>query len=131
MRVDQFRILVVEDNEADVYLLRKALVNAGLAFELVVIEDGAEAIAYARREGYYQNAPRPDIIVLDLNLPKNGGTEVLEALRTNGHFGGVPVVVLTSSASLPDRLRMEKLGVDRFVMKPPDLADFLRIGSIV
>src|SRR5947207_11161569 len=81
MQAEPFRILLVEDNDADVYLLRKALENAALNFELIVIDDGAEALAYARSEGKYSGAARPDAAVLDMNLPKSEGTEVLEALR--------------------------------------------------
>ena len=131
MRAEPFRILLVEDNDADVYLLRKALENAGLNFELIIIDDGAEALAYARSEGIYSRAARPDAAVLDMNLPKSEGTEVLEALRSNERLSGVPVVILTSSASPAERLRMERLGVQRFITKPPDLEEFLQIGNVV
>jgi len=131
MQAEPFRILLVEDNDADVYLLRKALENAALNFELIVIDDGAEALAYARSEGKYSGAARPDAAVLDMNLPKSEGTEVLEALRRNERLSEVPVVVLTSSASPAERLRMERLGVQRFITKPPDLEEFLQIGNVV
>lgn len=131
MQPERFRILLVEDNDGDVYLMRKALESAALNVELIVIDDGAEALTYARSEGKYSGAARPDAAVLDLNLPKADGTEVLEALRRNERFSEVPVVVLTSSASPAERLNMERLGVQHFFTKPPDLKDFLQIGHVI
>ena len=93
-----FDILLIED-AADVRLLRLALKETGLAFELTVIEDGAEALAYIRREN--AGMPRPDLVVLDLNLPKNSGMEVLEALRRSKELSNVAVAVVTSR--LPER----------------------------
>ena len=124
-------IVLVEDNPADVYLFRMALRNAGLDFELIVIEDGAEALAFARGEGKYAGAGTPDLAVLDLNLPKNGGVEVLKALRHNPHFSNVPIVVASSSASLRERTDAEKLGVNGYILKPADLDSFLHIGMIL
>src|SRR5215471_4441512 len=94
-----FRILLVEDNAADTWLLRKALQNAALNFELIQIEDGAEALAFVRGEGEYAGSVTPDLAVVDLNLPKNDGVEVLEALRKSKSFSNVPVVIVTSSTS--------------------------------
>jgi CheY-like chemotaxis protein len=131
MRAEPFRILLVEDNDADVYLFGKALEDAGVNYELIEIDDGAEALAFVRGEGDFREAQRPDIAVLDMNLPKNEGMEVLEALRMSKDLSKLPVVVMTSSASPAERARMERLGVDRFVTKPPDLAEFLQIGSVV
>jgi CheY-like chemotaxis protein len=123
------RILVVEDNTADVYLLRKALLGAGLNFELTVIEDGGRAIAFVGGEGEYAGSPVPDLVVLDLNLPKNDGIQVLEAIRATKRFSNVPVVVTSSSPSPPARLKDEHLQIVRYIMKPPDLEDFLQIGT--
>jgi len=131
MSAGRFHILVVEDNEADVYLLRKAFEHAGLDTDLTVIDDGAEALAYVRGDGQHRYARRPHVALLDLNLPKNEGTDVLEALRANANLSSIPVIVLTSSASPADRLRLEHLRVDRFVTKPPDLEEFLKIGNLV
>jgi CheY-like chemotaxis protein len=131
MSAEPYRILVVDDNDADVYLLRKAFENAGLDAELTVIEDGEDALAYVRGEGKYGSARRPHAALLDLNLPKNEGTEVLEALRASSRLATVPVVVLTSSASPADELRITNLRVDRFITKPPNLEDFLQIGAVV
>ena len=123
------RILLVEDNTADVYLFRKALLGVELNFELTVIEDGSTAIAFVRGEGEYAGSPVPDLAVLDLSLPKNDGIQVLEAIRATKRFANVPVVITSSSPSPPARLKDEHLQVVRYVMKPPDLEDFLQIGK--
>lgn len=122
-----FRILLVEDNDADVYLFRKALAAADLKFELTVAQDGAEALAFVRREG---TRSVPDLVVLDLNLPKDGGIHVLKAIRESQSFYNVPVAVVSSSASPHDRAETSKLGVDRYISKPSDLEEFLKIGQI-
>jgi CheY-like chemotaxis protein len=126
-----FRILLVEDNEADIYLLRLALKEAALDVELTIIKDGADALAFARQQGKYAGIPAPDLVVLDMNLPKNGGAEVLEALRRNMHLSKVPVTVMTSSASPVEQLSAKRLGVERYITKPPDLEDFLQIGHVL
>lgn len=126
-----WRILLVEDNSADVFLLRKALQLAELDFDLVVIEDGAEALRFIRAEGIHAGRAVPHLAVLDLNLPKNEGTEVLATLRQTAAFADVPVVI-TSSSSLPsDRSKTEQYRVERYITKPPDLARFLEIGVIL
>jgi len=129
MRAEPFRILLVEDNSADVYLFRKALENAGLNFELMVLEDGASAIGFVRGDEKYGESPVPDLAVLDLSLPKNDGVQVLEAIRASHRFAHIPVVVTSSSPVPPARLKQEHLQVARYIMKPPDLEEFLRIGS--
>jgi len=131
MSTQVFRILLVEDNAADAYLFRKALEGADLQFELAVIEDGAEALAYVRHEGKYAETPVPDLAVLDLNLPKNEGVEVLAAIRQNPEFANVPVVITSSSASPRDQARTCQLGAERYIMKPPDLHEFLKIGGVL
>jgi CheY-like chemotaxis protein len=128
---ETFRILLVEDNAADIYLLRQALTGAGLNFELTVIEDGAEALAFVRGQGKYAAHSIPDLAVLDLNLPKNGGTVVLEAMRQNQKFCRVPVAIMSSTAEWRERTRTTELGVQRFITKPPDLEDFLQIGHVL
>ena len=124
-----FRIIVVEDNPADVYLLREALRQAGLHFELTVIEDGAEALEFIHRKA--AEIPKPDLAVLDLNLPSCGGIEILAAIRRNEHLADVPVAVVTSSAAPLERRQVENLGVARFITKPADLAEFLEIGEVL
>jgi chemotaxis family two-component system response regulator Rcp1 len=129
MKDDLVRILLVEDNAADVYLFRKALLRAELTFELMVIEDGAGAMAFVRGEGKYAGNPVPDLAVLDLSMPKNDGIQVLEAIREAKRFANMPVVVTSSSPSPPARLKEEHLQFARYIMKPPDLEEFLQIGA--
>ena len=131
MSSEPFRIMLVEDNDADVYLFRMALENAGLNFELIVFDDGALALAFVRREGSYADTSVPDLAVLDLNLPKKGGEEVLEAIRASQRFTNLPVVITSSSTSPRDQTKVRNLGIERYLRKPPDLADFLEIGLVL
>ena len=121
------RILVVEDNPADVDLLRRALAEAEVDCELRIVEDGADALALIRSIEQH-SADAPDLAVLDLNLPKHGGLEVLEAIRSSSSLAKLPVVVLSSSWSPRERSHIEKLGVGRQIVKPPDLDEFMKIG---
>jgi two-component system, chemotaxis family, response regulator Rcp1 len=124
------QILLVEDNDADVYLFRKALAAADFKFEITLAQDGAEALAFVRGEGKYSARSVPDLVVLDLNLPKDGGVQVLRAIRERETFSNVPVAVVSSSASPQDRDETDKLGIDRYVRKPADLEEFLKVGQI-
>lgn len=129
MRSEPIRILLVEDNVADVYLFRKALLGASLDFELTIFEDGAEALAFVRGEGKYVDNPIPHLAVLDLNLPKNDGLQVLQAMRQSERYAKVPVVVTSSAATmqpLPEQLR-----IARYIPKPADLDEFLQIGPVL
>ena len=126
-----FHILLVEDNAADIYLFREALKGAGLNFELTIIENGAEGIAFARRQGEYAGSSVPDLAVLDLNLPKYGGASVLEAMRQNKELERVPVFIMSSTAGPREQARAKDLGIERFITKPHDLEDFLQIGQVV
>ena len=125
------QILLVEDNPADVELLRWALKNADVAFELTVLEDGGEGLAYAQQRGKYAAAAAPDLAILDLNLPKNDGIEVLEALRANPVFARIPVAILSSSSSPRERARMASFQIRRYITKPPDLDEYMKVGEIV
>lgn len=131
MKGDLIRILLVEDNPGDIYLFRKTLERAELNLELIVIEDGAEALAFANREGKYAGNPVPDIILLDLNLPKHEGIEVLRAMRQSSHLSKVPVVITSTSASPHELAETQRLGIERYITKPPDLEGFLQIGAVV
>lgn len=126
-----FHILLVEDNDADVYLMRHALQDAGLDVELTVIEDGAEALAFVRQEGKYAGSPIPDIAILDLNLPKVGGAVVLQAMRQSEAMSAVPVAIMTSSATPREQAETAELGISRFITKPPDLEGFLQVGQVL
>jgi CheY-like chemotaxis protein len=126
-----FHILLLEDNPADIYLLRQALKNVGVDFELTVIEDGADGLAFARRQGKYQSSFIPDLAVLDLNLPKGGGESVLKAMRRSNDLDRVPVVIMSSSAAPTERANVEELGIEHFFRKPADLESFLQIGYVL
>ena len=112
-------------------VLRQALLQAELNFELTVAGDGAEALDFIRKHPVPSLRPGPDLIVLDLNLPKNGGIEVLEAIRGNKDLSALSVAVMTSSFAPQEKARVERLQVDRFITKPPDLEEFLRIGAVL
>jgi two-component system response regulator len=124
-------ILLVEDNPGDVDLLRLAFANADLQCELMVLDDGGEALALVRQEGKYADLPTPDLAILDLNIPKNDGLEILGAMRANGVYANVPVAVFSSSSSPRERAAMESYRIRRFITKPSDLEEFMKIGSIV
>jgi two-component system, chemotaxis family, response regulator Rcp1 len=122
------RILVAEDNPADVYLLREAFNVAGEEIEILVVSDGEQALEYVQRQGRFGNAVVPDLVVLDLNLPKSDGGDVLRCIRETPAYADVPVVVLTSSDSPRDRKTAESLGANCFITKPSDLDAFLALG---
>jgi CheY-like chemotaxis protein len=122
------RILVAEDNPADVYLLREAFSLEGQEVDMTVVTDGEQALDYVQRQGSFSNVAIPDLIVLDLNLPKSDGSDVLRCIRESDAYRGVPVVVLTSSDSPRDRKTIESLGASCFITKPSDLDSFLALG---
>ncbi|MGH9622487.1 MAG: response regulator [Bryobacteraceae bacterium] len=126
-----FQILLMEDNPADVYLFRQTLLRAGLNSELTVIQDGDDGLAFAESDGKYCAGRVPDLVVLDLNLPKVGGCELLEALRQNANLSNLAVAVMTSSDASRDYERCTELGVVGYLTKPLELEDFLRMGEVV
>jgi CheY-like chemotaxis protein len=124
-------ILLVEDNAGDVELFRLALKKAKLDCELTVLDDGADALAMVRQLGRFANAAVPDLVVLDLNVPKYDGIEILEAMRANSAYAQVRVAVLSSSSSPRERTRIEQFHISRYITKPLDLDEFLAIGLIL
>jgi CheY-like chemotaxis protein len=120
-------ILLVEDNAADVRLTREALKDAKVHNQLHVAADGVEAMALLRREGRHAGAPRPDLVLLDLNLPKKDGREVLEEIKQDPGLQNIPVVILTTSQAEEDVLRSYQLRANAFVTKPVDLERFLEV----
>jgi CheY-like chemotaxis protein len=126
-----FHILLVDDSDADIYFLRLALKRSGVECELTVINDGAEALAFANKQGKYSGSPQLNLAVIDLNLPKYGGIEILTAMRQNKEFQSVPVVIMTSSAMPGEQVVIEDLGVEHLIAKPPDLEGFLQIGEVL
>jgi CheY-like chemotaxis protein len=124
-----FRIVLIEDNPGDVYLFQKALERAEVQFQNTVFADGSQAMAFANRP--CTPASVPDLILLDLNLPKNGGLEILQAIRKNQTLASAPVVVTSSSSSPRDQRCAEDLGIEKYLSKPPDLEDFLKLGFLL
>ena len=125
------QIVLVEDNPADVELLRLALEYVHLNYDLTVISDGGEAIAFFEKEGKYSDVATPDLAILDLNLPKYGGLEVLAAMRRNPAFDAVAVTVLSSSSWQREQGRLTGLTARQFITKPSDLDRYLEIGHVV
>ena len=125
------RILVIEDNSADVFLLERALKKQDLRFELIHLADGGEALAFIRREGAYADAAIPNLILVDLNLSKCDGEDILREIRSTKHLAGVPVCVWSSSQSRRDQALLKELGVARFITKPSGLDQFMEIGKIL
>jgi two-component system, chemotaxis family, response regulator Rcp1 len=123
------RILVIEDNESDVYLLERALHQQNLRFELLHLLNGNDVLAFIRRQGAFADAPIPDLILMDLKLSKYGGEDLLPEIRRAGYFGHVPVCVWSSSQSRPDDAALTDLGVSRFIIKPSGLDRFMDIGK--
>jgi chemotaxis family two-component system response regulator Rcp1 len=120
-------ILLVEDNPADVRLTREALSSDRLWNRLSVAKDGVEAMAYLRREGTFASAARPDLILLDLNLPKKDGREVLAEIKADADLKLIPVVVLTLSAVEEDILKTYGLHANCYIQKPVDLRQFMKV----
>ena len=120
-------ILLVEDNPGDVRLTREALTEAKVRNRLHVAEDGVEAMDFLRRRGPFANAVRPDLILLDLNLPKKDGREVLEEVKGDAALRQIPVVILTSSQAEEDIARAYSLRANCYVSKPVDLDQFIAV----
>jgi len=125
------RILVIEDNSADVFLLGRALNQQDRQFEMTSLADGDAALAFIRRECPYADAAIPHLILVDLNLPKRDGEEILREIRRAKHLVGVPVCAWSSSQSRRDRELLRELGVARFITKPSGLNQFMEIGKVL
>ncbi len=125
--VQGIEILLVEDNPGDVRLTREALKDGKIVNNLHVAEDGVDALAFLRREGKYHNAVRPELILLDLNLPKKDGREVLAEIKADKELKRIPVVILTSSAAEQDIVKSYNLHANCYVTKPVDLDQFINV----
>src|ERR1039458_3489369 len=123
------RILVIEDNASDVFLLNRALKKQDFPFELVHLLSGGEALAFIRRQGAYAEAAIPDLILMDLNLSKYTGEDILREIRAAQHLTGIPVCVWSSSQSRRDKALLKDLGVSQFITKPSGLDQFMAIGK--
>jgi chemotaxis family two-component system response regulator Rcp1 len=120
-------ILLVEDNEGDVHLTREALKRAKVRNQVHTTSDGVEAMQFLRREGEFKDAPRPDLVLLDLNLPNMDGREVLAAMKSDASLRTIPIVVVTSSAAEQDIVKTYDLNANAYVTKPVDLQQFLHV----
>lgn len=121
------KILLVEDNPGDVELTRENLKSSKILHDLYVVADGIEAMAFLRKEGKYKGASRPDLVLLDLNMPRKDGREVLAEMKADPALRRIPVVVLTSSDAEEDVLKSYDLQASAYVTKPVDLAGFAKI----
>jgi len=124
-------ILMVEDNPHDVRLTQEAFKDAKVSNNLSVASNGDEALKFLRREGVFSGMPRPDLILLDLNLPGKSGREVLEEIKRDPDLKRIPVVVLTTSGDEKDILRAYELHVNAYIKKPVDLDQFIKIVEAV
>lgn len=125
----QSNIMLLEDNYADVYLLKRAFRGADVDVGWTVIDNGADGLAFVRRQGAYATRAVPDLAILDLNLPRGGGLMILEAMRQSDDLKRLRVVMMTSNCSAEDRERAAVLGVERIFTKPPELEAFLKLGD--
>jgi CheY-like chemotaxis protein len=123
----QIEVLFVEDDPGDVMMTREAFQDYKLHNELHVVSDGSEAMAFLRQEGEYAGRPRPDLVLLDLNLPRMDGRQVLEAIKSDPELASIPVVVLTTSENEDDVLRSYSLHANAYVTKPVDFQRFIEV----
>lgn len=125
--MESIEILLVEDSPGDIRLTQEALKDSKLMNNLSVVRDGVEAMAFLRREGAYSNAPRPDIILLDLNLPRKDGREVLQEIKNDELLKRIPVVILTTSDNEMDILATYNLHANCYITKPVDFSQFMTV----
>jgi CheY-like chemotaxis protein len=125
--VKPIEILLVEDSPGDARLAQEALKEGKMNNNISVVRDGVEALAFLRQEGKYAEAPRPDIILLDLNLPKKDGREVLAEIKEDPDLKRIPIVVLTTSEAEQDILKAYNLHANCYITKPVDLDQFITV----
>lgn len=129
--MEPIQILLVEDNPGDVRLTQEALKESKVHNMLSVVPDGVEALAFLHRTGRYSNSPRPDIILLDLNLPRKDGRAVLQEIKADDKLRRIPVVILTTSDDEHDILRSYDLHANCYITKPLDLKQFAMIVKTI
>ncbi len=120
-------IFLVEDNKADIRLIEEALKNSSIFYKLVTVRNGVDAMVYLRREGEYADALRPDLIVLDLNLPKKDGREVLEEIKSDSQLKRIPVIILTTSSNEDDIHQSYDLNANCYITKSRNLSQLFAI----
>jgi two-component system response regulator len=126
-----FEILLVEDDVRDIDLTKEVLKDSKFQLNLNVVRDGVEAIAYLRQQGKYTNATQPDLVLLDLNLPRLDGREVLQAIKTDSNLKLIPIVVLTTSDLDEDVMQAYDLGANCYVNKPLGLEEFIQLVRLI
>jgi DNA-binding response OmpR family regulator len=124
-------ILLVEDNVADVFFVREALRSEGIENELFIAQDGEKAMEFIETAENSRDSPCPQVILLDLNLPRKSGAEVLLRITQSSRLSHVPVVIVTSSDAPSDRAETTRLGARRYFVKPRDLDEYLKLGLVV
>ena len=127
IRYTPIEILLIEDNEGDIVLTVEALKTTKIVNNLKVIEDGEKALAYLREEGEFKGRPVPDLILLDLNLPKIDGREILHIIKNNDKIKFIPIVILTTSKSEEDVLKSYLEHANCYITKPIDMEQFIKI----
>ncbi|MDB9309586.1 response regulator [Aphanizomenon sp. CS-733/32] len=120
-------IFLVEDNKADIRLIQEALKTSSLPHQVITVRDGVEAMNYLHQAGEYANAPRPDLILLDLNLPKKGGREVLAEIKSDPQLKRIPIVILTTSKNQDDIFHSYDLHANCYITKPRNLNQLFQI----
>lgn len=123
----KIKLLLVEDNPGDVRLTQEALKESGANVDLSVVVDGEEALDFLFKRNKFENVERPDIVLLDLNLPKKNGLEVLEEIKENENLRTIPVLILTTSDAEHDILKGYNLHVNCFIIKPVDFDEFINV----
>jgi len=124
-------ILLVEDNPGDVRLTKEALKDANVSHQLTVVQDGVAAVQFLTKEGEHAKAARPDLILLDLNLPKRGGREVLSIIKQDASLRRIPVIVLTTSNADDDVMRSYELHANAYIEKPLDMDHFVEVFKAI
>ncbi len=129
--LNSFNVLLVEDSPGDVRLIKESLAEGELSHKLHVVSDGEEAMDFLRRQGRYSNEPRPDLILLDLNLPKKDGREVLSNIKGDPELKNIPTVVLTTSDSEQDIIMTYEHHANCYITKPVNLEQFIKVVNAI
>lgn len=127
MQIEPINILLIEDSEGDVRLVQEALKEGKLQNRLFVVRDGVDGMNFLMKRGKYQDTVRPDLILLDLNMPKKDGREVLAEIKQDEDLKRIPVIILTTSSSESDILKTYNLHANCYIVKPLDLDEFIRV----
>ena len=131
MNNENIYILLVEDNPGDARLTKEVFLDCKIANSLEIVEDGEEAIKFLYKQGNYSNAKTPDLILLDLNLPKKSGQEVLEEIKSDSNLKQIPVVILTTSEAEKDILKSYNLNANSYINKPVDFDQFIDVVKVI